>query len=282
MRNKMDEFYVALENRFRGGAELIRERQMVYVPLIKYVMQTVGDGQQYDFVDVGCGRGEWMSLLRENGVKSKGIDTNAEMINLCKLNDLDVIHGDALAYFKYLPDNCLAGVSAFHVVEHLDLETSLSLLTEIQRCLVEGGMAFFETPNPENVSVGSHTFYIDPTHTKPIPPVLLSFMFEFCGFFKNEIVRLHPIRQPYEGEIPTAAAAHMFHHFFGAQDYAVVGFKQEPPLGALQCLPGYSVISEVGRDPSEDKNSFVPASPEAISDRWRSKWRGLFHDSSKT
>lgn len=239
MSNKLEEFYVALEDRFRGGADLIRERQQVYVPVVqRSIRAALASSATLDavFLDIGCGRGEWLSLLRDHQIPCRGVDMNAEMVRICQRSGHDAVCANALEYLKTLPDGSLLGVSAFHVVEHLDLQTSLDLLTEIHRCLMDGGIAFFETPNPENLRVASHTFYIDPTHTKPVPPQLLAFMFEFSGFLGNEIVRLHPTKDFQTRWPMVGATGFMMHHFCTAQDYAVVGVKGAVPPGLLPAV----------------------------------------------
>lgn len=235
--NEMERFYVALENKFRGGAEMVRDRQSAYLPFVKRVQISVDSGV---FLDIGCGRGEWLDLLREAGVPCQGVDMNAEMVKICRSKGLDAACGNAIDYLKSFPDASLLGVSAFHVIEHVSLDVGLEMLAEIKRCLVDGGVVFFETPNPENVRVGSHTFFIDPTHTKPVPPHLLAFMFEFSGFEVNEVVRLHPATD-FNGLAPLSSAeSYLLGHFCGPQDYAVVGAKGKVRTGIFPVFPKHS------------------------------------------
>lgn len=247
MKNNIDEFYVALEDRFRGSADSIRQRQMVYIPLVQRAHENAPTSLRENavFLDIGCGRGEWLSLLKEHAIPSRGVDMNESMVNICIKSGHRVECGDALTLLRQLPDNSLFGVSAFHVIEHVNLDTGLGLLTEIQRCLIPGGVAFFETPNPENLRVSGHNFYIDPTHSKPIPPPLLQFMFEYCGFQGNEIVRLQPTddfqskwaMKGIPAMLPFADSTQfMMQYFCAAQDYSVVGVKGTPPAGLLPVI----------------------------------------------
>lgn len=244
MGTKIDRFYLALEDRFRGSPEIIRDRQKFYLPLVKRSIQLskLDLPSNAVFLDIGCGRGEWLSLLKSESIPSLGVDTNGEMVDTSKQKGLNAHCCNALEYLKGLPDHSLLGASAFHVIEHVDLETGLGLLSELLRCLLPGGIVFFETPNPENLRVSTHNFFIDPTHTKPIPPILLQFMFEHTGFQGNEIVRLHPpgdfqSKWALDGlasKIPFSDATQfMLQHFCAPQDYAVVGVKGQPAAGLL-------------------------------------------------
>lgn len=247
MTNIIDDFYVALEDRFRGTATVIRQRQMTYIPLVLRALNAMPESLRgsISFLDIGCGRGEWLSLLREHAVPCRGVDMNQSMVEICTQSGHQVDCANALELLRRLPNDSLFGVSAFHVIEHIDLKTGLGLLTEILRCLAPGGIAFFETPNPENLRVSGHNFYIDPTHTKPVPPPLLQFMFEFCGFQGNEIVRLQPTddfsskwaMKGIPAMLPFADATQfMLQYFCAAQDYSVVGIKAPPPAGLLPAM----------------------------------------------
>jgi hypothetical protein len=73
-----ESLYVALEDRFRGDPEIIRERQSQYIPYIKDV---VTSGKP--LLDLGCGRGEWLTVLRDSGIPATGIDSNRACIEDC-------------------------------------------------------------------------------------------------------------------------------------------------------------------------------------------------------
>lgn len=237
MTDRQNRFYLALEERFRGSPSLILERQRVWLPLIQRSRAHVSANPSACFLDIGCGRGEWLTLLRDQGVACKGLDMNPEMVALCRQAGHDAICADALTYLRSLPDQSLSGVSAFHVVEHLDHETALDLLAEIHRCVIDAGVVIFETPNPENLRTATLNFYIDPTHLRPIPPVLLQFMFEFSGFNGNEIVRLNP-----EGShkkrwrLARILSRSLMRRYKQAQDYAVVGVKGPVPADLLPAI----------------------------------------------
>ena len=222
--HNMDSFYAALEDEFRGSREQIRERLSFYLPTL-----TEGGigGESMPVLDVGCGRGEWLELLRENHLQATGIDLNRVLLAMCRERGLPVLEAEAVEYLQSLPEASLGAVTGFHILEHLPLPQLLDLLNEAKRVLKPGGVAIFETPNPNNVFVGSRYFYLDPTHRHPIPPLLGRFLAEARGFERVEILELHP--WPKEHHVNTSTggeiAARFNECFYGPQDYAIIGWK---------------------------------------------------------
>jgi O-antigen chain-terminating methyltransferase len=175
--NIPDNWYVSFENKFRGTREEIMERLKIYLPYIKDV--DAGSGE-YPVLDLGCGRGEWLELLRENGLKGAGVDNNRMMLSICQEKRLDVIEHDCVKFLSKQKSDSIAAITAFHLLEHLHLDILIQLLSETVRVLKPGGVAIFETPNPQNILVGSYSFYMDPTHKKPLPSPMLKFLAEKC------------------------------------------------------------------------------------------------------
>ncbi|CCK79575.1 methyltransferase domain-containing protein [Desulfobacula toluolica] len=212
-----DAMYLSFEDRFRGTENDIKERVKVYLP---YVQKACENTKDKSLLDVGCGRGEWLKLLKENNIAAAGLDLNGVMVEKCRDADLDVVQSDLLAYLRNLKADTLSVITGFHIVEHLPFNTMISLFDESLRVLKPGGMVVFETPNPENLMVGACDFYTDPSHKNPIPPHTLSYLVEARGFVNIEIVRLHPnnaiqIEDPF-----------LNYYFTIGQDYAVIGFKE--------------------------------------------------------
>lgn len=217
----LEAMYVAFEDQFRGTREEIKNRQRVYLPYVEKVLQETGHA---GILDVGCGRGEWLELLVERGYSAKGVDLNRIMVTQSRELGLDVEKGDAFDYFLNIEPDSLSVVTGFHIVEHLPLETMISLFDQAFRVLKPGGMVIFETPNPENLIVGSCNFYYDPTHKNPIPPVTLRFLLEARGYQELEILRLHE-NAFYADLKQTDISEKVASLFFGAQDYSVIGYK---------------------------------------------------------
>lgn len=212
----LDAMYVNFEERFRGSRQEIKDRIRVYLPHVQKSVDACGN---LPVLDVGCGRGEWLEFLSENGIKAQGLDLNRVMVSQCRELGLDVIEADAIAFLRGLETGSLSVLSGFHIVEHLPFRTVIALFDEAFRVLAPGGMVVFETPNPENIMVGACTFYTDPTHERPIPPVTLSYLVEARGFSRVEILRLNlnpwiQIEDPFLNS-----------QFAVGQDYSVMGFK---------------------------------------------------------
>lgn len=181
------DFYRAFEDRYRGSRELVMSRLQVYKP---FVATFLGIGSCKLALDLGCGRGEWLELTRQWGFDVRGVDVNDSMLEACRQRGLSVARADAVATLEALDDESVAVVSAFHLVEHIPFDDVRRLIRAARRVLCPGGILILETPNPENLVVGATSFYLDPTHIRPIPPPLLSFTTEHEGLIRNKILRL--------------------------------------------------------------------------------------------
>ena len=225
---RFDALYFAFEQRFRGTREEIRQRLRYYLPLLR---DSAVGREGSPVLDVGCGRGEWLELLRDENITARGIDINPAMVQECREHDLDVVAADAIAQLRRLPDNALGALTGFHIVEHISLETLLELIEQARRVVEPGGLVIFETPNPENIVVGACNFYVDPTHQRPLPPVMTQFLVESGGFSDVEIHRVNANLLPKLFEAPAAddppalrSALQFLHSAFAcAPDYGVVG-----------------------------------------------------------
>lgn len=183
----MPSFYRAFEDRYRGSRELIKERLKVYHAFIAPLRSLYGECMA---LDLGCGRGEWLELLLESGFTPLGVDLDEGMLEVCEALQLPVELCDALKKLKELPDESLAVVSGFHIAEHIPFPSLQDLVTEALRVLKPAGLLILETPNAENLVVGTNNFYLDPTHERPIPHLLLGFLTEYAGFARSKLMRL--------------------------------------------------------------------------------------------
>ncbi len=180
-----DAMYRDFEDAFRGSPEEIERRQKYYIE--HYVRNRVSAEAVGMVVDLGCGRGEWLKILRENGYGGVGVDLNEEFLKVCGLNGIKTAQMDALLYLKTLPSESVKLLTAFQLMEHLNTHQILELFGEMARVLRKGGMIILETLNPLNVNVGAASFYLDPTHKRQIHPDLLRFFAAEYGFTDMEI-----------------------------------------------------------------------------------------------
>jgi len=213
-----DSLYASFEDEFRGPRDEVRQRLQVYIPFLKEAQITGG------VLDIGCGRGEWLQLVESEGIDAQGVDRNRVFIEQCRAAGLNVVENDALIYLRSLPGESLNAVTIFHLVEHLPLETLINLVDEIVRTLKRDGLLIIETPNPENLIVGSHTFYVDPTHRNPIPSQTLQFLLEARGLRTLDVLKLRPRDEVKLGE-DSELVTRFNEYFYSAPDYGIIARK---------------------------------------------------------
>jgi SAM-dependent methyltransferase len=224
-----DSVYAAFEARFRGSREEIRSRLRDYLPCFSGLAPVA---------DLGCGRGEFLELLREAGVTGLGVDGNAEFVQQCRAGGLDVAQGDLLDFLRGRGDGSLGGVFAAQVAEHLPPPALAALLQESWRALRPGGLLLLETVNPRSVVGLLEVYNRDLTHEKPLHPETLSFLAAAAGFAEVRVelrspveadARLQPV--PAEGLPPRAAVAlnenlaRLNQLLYGPREYALFAHR---------------------------------------------------------
>ena len=232
--------YVLFENEYRGSTDDIRERLATYLPHF--------DGAT-DVLDVGCGRGEFLDLLRERGVTARGIDTNHEMVQVCGERGLAADEGDALTYLGGLPDASLGGLFSAQVVEHLEPGYLLQLLDTAFLKLRPGATLILETINAASWSAFFSSYIRDITHIRPLHPDTLRYFVTASGFqhvrveYRSPLpvtIKLEPLPAPDDGASSSNALpglvtlVHTFNNnveklnglLFADQDFAVIGERR--------------------------------------------------------
>lgn len=224
--------YFAFEGRFRGSEEEIRERQALYLEQFR--------GSPGPVVDLGCGRGEFLEILRDADISVYGIDRHPHMVARCREKGLDVREEDALEHLASVPAGTLGGVFSAQMVEHLPMSTVPRLFELAADALAEGGRLVVETINPESLAVFAGAFYIDLGHLRPLHPLTLRFLAEKAGFRDVRVeysslppdeVRPSPIEATGHDVIDGVVEAvnENFALFdrvvFGPQDYAIVATR---------------------------------------------------------
>jgi SAM-dependent methyltransferase len=207
-----DRLYNAIEVVLRGPKELIADRQAHYLPTLEQheIMAHA------PLVDIGCGRGEFLDLLRENGYQGIGVETNVELVERLTQEGHRVFNTDGLGYLTTVPDNSLAGITAFQVIEHLPHDYLRDMLKTAYAKLKPSGFILLETVNPHCLET-FRRYYQDPTHQPPVPFELLAIMLRFYGFEQIETFFQSPL--PIKGEVHSDQ---WMQHY---QDYALIGRK---------------------------------------------------------
>ncbi len=231
--------YAGFEERFRGAEDDIKERQRIYLPYFQ--------GARHVVVDIGCGRGEFLELLRDHGIDARGVDLDLDMVLLCRDKALDVVREDVFAHLGALADDTVGGIFGAQLVEHLPPRRVIELVKLCHRKLAPGGFLVLETPNPACLMVFADSFYRDLSHLQPIHPDTLRFVLEATHFHPVELKTLAPVDPsmrvpPLAGHDPALAPFNQGIDrvnalLFGFQDYAVIGQKRGPHAGELASAP---------------------------------------------
>lgn len=217
--------YFDFENHFRGSRESIKEVQKQY---LEYYI-----GKSH-VLDLGCGRGEFLELLKENDIEATGVECYPEFAEYCKMKDLNVVQDDALAYLER--QQMVGGIFAGQLIEHLKYNQIVRLCELAYEKLEDGAYIIMETPNPMSLAIYTHAFYMDPSHNKPIHPFTMEYFMRKVGF--KEVQVLFTETSKYPVEIPKLSGENIenieaFNQsmeevgrtLFGSQDYAIIGKK---------------------------------------------------------
>jgi SAM-dependent methyltransferase len=184
-------FYALFEDHFRGASELIATRQAQYVEFLDGLVD-----DEHPLLDLGCGRGEWLGILRDKGLRAQGVDSNPASVAECQEAGLDVVEGDLFTALKEAADGSLGAISLMQVVEHLPFGLLLQVYSEAARVLRPGGVLIAETPNSLNLQVAATTFWTDPTHQRPLHPEVMHFIAREAGFARTKGLFLNRLGDP--------------------------------------------------------------------------------------
>jgi SAM-dependent methyltransferase len=223
--------YLHFEERFRGPEAAVNQRQRFYLPILK---------DSAPVLDVACGRGEMLDLLREQGIAARGVDLDPDMVERCKAKNLDVERADALAYLEAQAPESLGAIFSAQFIEHLPISAYARLIELAFSCLRPGGKLILETQNPECLAIFSQSFYLDPTHVRPVPAAQVRFLMEEAGFLDINVHYLSTAADSGLPELPkhpddssfqdwNAAAERFNETYFRFLDYGVVASKPGQP-----------------------------------------------------
>jgi 2-polyprenyl-3-methyl-5-hydroxy-6-metoxy-1,4-benzoquinol methylase len=206
--------WVHFANKFRGDAPKITAHFASYADAFSDCKNVL---------DIGCGRGEFLSVMRDRGIRARGIDLYDENIALCRAQGFEASNANAFEFLDQQGPASFDGIFCAQVIEHLPPPQVWALVQACARALKKDGVIAFETPNPECLAIFATHFYIDPSHQRPVPPALLSFYLEEAGFGRIQIRRFAPAfdERPELNDLPASVKE----SFFGGLDYAALGVR---------------------------------------------------------
>ena len=206
--------YGRFAERFRGTEDYVKKNIQFYLPRFQ---------GRAPVLDIGCGRGEFLEMLRDAGVEARGVDLSEESVARCRQKGLQVDQADLFSYLNDLPNGSLGGIFCAQVIEHLAPASLPEMIRLASDKLSRDGVLALETPNPECLAIFASHFYLDPTHTRPIPHPLAAFYMEESGLGQIEVHRLSPA---VESMPALSGLPEDFRNaFFGGLDYAIFGTK---------------------------------------------------------
>ncbi len=175
--------YFAFENKHRGSREEIKKRQSLYLEYFRGC---------HNVIDIGCGRGEFLELLKAEGIGGYGIDIDEEMVSFCQKKGLNVQLAEGISHLMWLENDSLNGIFLDQVIEHLQ-PRELTKLVKLCHEKLKGKDYFVAvTPNPISLIAGP-SFYVDLTHIKPVHWETMQFLLESAGFRDIKVKFVSPV-----------------------------------------------------------------------------------------
>jgi len=208
---------VYFQARFGGDEPVIRTQSEQFIELFRARRRVL---------DLGCGRGIFLELLRDRDIGGYGVDIDPKMAAGCREKGLEAFEADALAHLESLPPGSIDGVYARHIAEHVLPGDLVAILRALRRALAPGSPLVFVTPNAASLSVTGHSFWLDPSHMRPIPPELFTFYLEVEGFMRVSIRTFEPSERRLNEQLTDQRArenAQLLNEtLFADRDYAVI------------------------------------------------------------
>jgi SAM-dependent methyltransferase len=187
--------------------------------------------EQGPVLDLGCGRGELLEVLRDAGIVARGVDSDPAMVAACRRRGLEAVEGDVLAELASTPAGTLGAVVAIHLVEHLAAASWMGLIESAAHALRPGGILIVESPNPETLRVGGGLFWLDPTHHAPVHPQAVALAAEAVGLEVVETRYMRPfpaeqaLARPGQGDDLHELASRLDSWLSGPRDFVLIARK---------------------------------------------------------
>lgn len=221
--------YYHFEEQFRGSREEISAKFGPYLEFYSGLPQG-------PVLDLGCGRGEFLELLKGKSIPGIGVDSNAKMVQSCRDMGLDVYEDDLLKFLQTRKSEELAGIFCSQVVEHLPPDYLLNLLECAFTRIKPGGVMVLETVNVSSAFGFLQVYTKDLTHRTPVHPATLQFLVAACGFQNPQIIQRSPV--------PAVAQLKLFADEAGDEMKAVFNQNMKKLNELLYGYQDYAVVAK--------------------------------------
>jgi len=204
-----DELYYSLFETVFYQHKVIIEKQKIYLKFIPKI-----NSIKNPHLDIGCGRGEFITILKNSKYEVVGVDINSLEVNELKKKGFNVYHKDMIDFLQN-HFGTFSSISALQVIEHIDYDILRKFLTLAYEKIEDGGVLIVETINPHN-KIALNNFYMDETHKRPLPPEMIAFLLQWIGFKNIKFQFTSPMPEEFRSKNDYRINYH---------DYAVIGYK---------------------------------------------------------
>lgn len=223
------------------GPEAKREAELQeYVATIDSLAPPIPGGP---WLDLACGRGDWLKTVRSAGREGYGVESNAAALPHCKSLGLNVAGADPVAYLRNCAESSFAVIGAFHILDRYPARQAFELIRGSVRALKPGGVLILESPNPASLLAGAHEAWFDPTHLRPMPAFTAEFLLEYFGLCVIMQKTLHAV--PEEQHLPFAEldlVRQLNSFLYGPRTYALVA-RRSAVAGELREPNGHGAFA---------------------------------------
>lgn len=217
-----EEFCLQLRNQSRGTSGEITEKLKFYLPILDRIQIPRSNSK---ILDLGCGRGEWLNLLKKNDYTAIGVDIDSSMISECKGFGLEVLQENAISFIENCDLESYKAITCFHLIQYLNLSDLIAIFQHALNALIDGGVFLIESPNPENFQVATHDFYMDHNQKKLFPPTLIEFLAKYTGFREIKVEKIYSSDQDVGLDLKDKNMQKINHWIYGPKNYAIVAKK---------------------------------------------------------